>query len=268
MPNAEKFKALGAGNGFAHPLTKLNIDSTLSLAGSLSLEEAMNSYWNVSRMQFAGGTDVNLAGGFTYRDPDSSNGSLSYEELTPKSRVNGIGSKILEDENNPDIGLLTNSFKSVYPNNSSLSLEYFTIDIQPCKYAIDSEGKKRYFHGIKIDYSNALYGTHGYGSSNGASVTFDSRPMLGASALLAANQNNKSQGFGLVTENDPDSFISNFREFSQSVVTLGGLKFVKTIQFNNHVQSPGSFPGDVFYDTNKTPITSATNPVLDFYTYE
>ncbi len=273
MPIAEEFKALAAGNGFGTPLTKLNIDSSLTLNGSLSLEEAMNAYWNISRMRFGAGgtaTDINLAGGFTYRDPSSSNGSLSYEEITPKSRINGIISKIEASENNPDIESLTQSFKSNYPNDSSLSLEYFSIDIQPWKYALDSEGKRRYFHGIRFEYSNALYGTHGYGSSNHASVRFDSRPMYSSAGLLAVNQNTKSAVYGLVSnpeDNIQDGFSSNFNEVSQSLVNIGGLKLVKTVKFGNHVTSQGTFPGDVFYDSNKNPITSAGNPLLDFYTY-
>ena len=266
MPEAEPFKALAAGNGFSHGLSLLTLNSNQTLTGDVSLKDAMNAYWNVSRAQF-GATDVNLAGGFTFRDPQMSAGSLSYEEITPKSRVNGISSRIEADENNPEIDSLNESFIQLEPDNSDISIEDFTTTIHPTKYALDSEGKKRYFHGIKFQYTNSLYGTYGYGSMRTAMVTFDSRPMYSSAGLAAVNQNTSHEEFGLVTQNDSDGFSSTFNEVTQSVVNIQGLKFVKTIHFRNQVTQPGSFPGDVFFDTVKTPITSVSNPLLEFYTY-
>lgn len=257
MPVAEQFKALGAGNGFPSALTKIDLTSNQTLSGSTSLEDAMKAYWNVSRAQYKL-TDINLAGGFTFNDSSVGPGSISYPEITPKKRVNGL----IPDGSD---GYVVYSTQSI---DGDFDVEIVQTSIEPPKYALDGEGNRKYFHGIKFQYSCSFYG--GYGSSDMAAVTFSSGPMLSPAGLTAANQNTSTALYSLVsdpTENLQDGFNTQFKETTQSLVNIAGLQFVKTVEFINDYTSPGSI-GDATFHTTKNSISNASpNPSLEFYTY-
>ena len=264
MPTAQPFKALGAGNGFASALTKIDLTSNQTISGSTSLEDAMKAYWLTSRMHW-NSSNINLAGGFTYNDPSFTNGSISYPAITPDKRTTSIAAGAGYGQG---FETLTSSLKYY---DDDFDIEVFQTTIDPPKYALDGAGNKKYFHGIKFVYSNSSYG--GYGSSNSATVTFSSGPMLSSAGLAAANQNTSTALYGLVSnpEADPplqDGFNTQFKEFTQSTVNIGGLNFVKTVEFLNDFTSPGQI-GDAIFQTDKNSISNASaNPSVEFYTFE
>ena len=95
MPVAEKFKALGAGNGFPHCLEKVNVSGYFQYK-TLTLDQAVFLYWNVASAtatassQFEGGLE---------------SVSIGPTDLIkePKNRGTNIGvSSRVEFETDPD----------------------------------------------------------------------------------------------------------------------------------------------------------------------
>jgi hypothetical protein len=253
MSIATPFKTLGAGNGFPYCLEKIELSSIQEIGSSdVSLEDAMKTTWLLSeavfklaKVNFANGSATNVVEGVV------KNQTIGRSE--PKDRASGEFAQAY-------------AYEEIY-SEGSIDLGGYNVTVGPVKYALDGEGKKRYFHGITFTYSaNAFDSYYGGDSSY---CTYSSGPMLntaGISSTINKGAEVNAAGFG---ENGDEGYATRVRQGTQSIVTINGIKFVKTEGIDNDKTSEGGSPSDAIsedysYATLPGPVVS---PLLDFWTF-
>lgn len=241
MPIATPFKALGAGNGFpgclGDPTGGEDYDS--SSLNDVSLEVAMKHCWNIKSVTF---------GPLTFDLTQNIPSYWTYPNYEPKALVSD-----------------TNLPRRYAYDDGSISSEVFEISMG-IGSALTVEGVRKYFHGIHL--------VHNHFSDDGEyaeiQTTYASRPNFTAAQVAAKNVIGEAARTDVLLQDgefsEPDHVADEYNEktFTQSVVTIGGLPFLKTVaKFAEHqTSSVGDAP--VF---NYPPDTAPTTASFTFFDY-
>jgi hypothetical protein len=215
MPIAQKFKALGAGNGFGGCLGKVDV-SVYDNWVALTLKQAMNLYWNLSSAN----------ADFQSR----SSGSSSASSLAPASSYS-LTKNLLSTKFSvtPEPKERVRSGTTVSPTSATAGIEDHEIGDY---YQVGSAGGIARFHNVGIvrmydgstnDESNFVgYGTTllysmNAGASVGESVLTSSISIRVASFLDGEDEDSSDDQDG--------SGVNTIHKKTASQVTLGGMPF-------------------------------------------
>lgn len=241
MPVAEKFKALGAGNGFpsclGDPTGGNDYDS--SSLNDVSLELAMKYCWNIKSVTF---------GPFTFDLTQNVPTYWTYPNYEPKSLA-------------LDPTLATAPYGRYAADDTSIQDEVFEISMG-IGSALTVGGVRKYFHGITLTHNNFARG----GEYADITTTYTSRPNFTAAQVAAKNFNNVIPEYDGDPEVGEQYQVGNTHKqsiFTQSLVTIGEITFLKTVYktaeaFASLVSSP---------DFNYPPDTAPTTASFTFFTY-
>lgn len=276
MSTADSFTALGRGNGFTHCVTEKTLNTTVNEGEKVgdsggTLGEAMSAYWNVKSIKYGGSlAEINLGTGFTFNRSGSGIDSVSYLEVPPIKRACPI-SDYIENNFSPPLPAARNwpSSFDFYEPGGDIDVEQYLVNFKLTSFGLNEDtGEKKYFHGLEFLNASDKFNTTALGGYRSSIVTFGSGPLLTASALAFANQNESGNLYGgeLEIEENIIGTFSTFKEATQEIVTINGINFVKTVKFHNFAATEGSSAGSTPLDTHKLPLGSGS-PSLDFYTY-
>ena len=126
MPTAEKFKALGVGNGFPFCLARFTGTAErqyFKVGGAPTLKETMNAYWNFDKCSWGGA------------------------EFDPKNEPKDLG-----DKPRSNIGSDSTYASS---SNQTTTTRYMVSNTQP-KIFVDENGEEYYCHGIQFSYGQEI----------------------------------------------------------------------------------------------------------------
>lgn len=265
MPNTP-IQHLGQGNGMPEGcIAKVELDNDEQIGtANVTLEQLMKIAWLVKKMSWEESTQIDFGSGYTYRDSDYSSGSVSYPEVKPKNRLCGLGSFIDEDLEPWEAGTWATSMGLSYPT-SGVNVVYAEIEFnyQNGFSIIDDEadGERKFFHGLEFSYYADNFETTDYGGYQSAVVKYRSGPMASAARFAELNQNYTEEYFEGGEDDGGYSigFWYQYNSYSESVVNIEGIPFLKTVQYSNG----GILNG---YDTTQLPLPSGL-PSLTFYDY-
>ena len=234
MSTATPFKALGAGNGFPKCLSNpvgVGVDYDSLSLNDVSLEVAMEHCWNIKSVTF---------GPFTF---DLTKTHIpfywTYSNYEPKALASDF-----------DVISRMGRYAADDTSNSSEVFE-ITMGIGA---ELTTGGVKKYFHGITLNHHHFSDESDEYAEIQ---TTYTSRPNFTAAQVAAKNVTTKTDILmGEEQSHEADEY--NQETFTQSVVTIGGLPFLKTVaKFANHMTSNVGDAPNYSYPPDTAPTTAS-----------
>jgi len=246
MP-AQSFKALGAGNGFPYCLEKRVSDTSiynLDSSNDVPLEDAMKLCWNIKSLSFG---------------PASLN--VLTSQIDGKAALVNFEPKDLASDPIKNCGS-TFALNTVSAQGNIQRIdEDFHITISKASM-LTVGGVRKYFHGISFFYQMQSGDLDGRFLS--ANVSYSSIPNFSASHFASLNFSNVQTIE--IGESGSEGTVShgNFKVTTQSVVTIGGFKFLKTVV----KESEQTLVTPATATIGTIPITSEVPSIDSFFTYE